>query len=113
MTPIRHPSLSSKIARDALDHVTASIYDGVYATIDNLASLHDGLAAVRANADPMQTAEANAIAYKRRYDAANEQAQTFLQTRVPPLPIIKPRSSPMYTPRPSRASASVSAERRA
>lgn len=80
-TTIRHPSLTSKAARDALDHVTGSIYDGD-ATIDNLASLYDGLAAVRANADPLKTREANAIAYKQRFDAAKEQAQTLLQSRV-------------------------------
>lgn len=81
-TSIRHPSLSSKAARNALDHLSGSIYDSVFAAIDNLASLHDGLAAVRANADPTQTPEANAIAYKRKFDAAKEQAQKLLQARV-------------------------------
>ncbi|MBL8599765.1 MAG: hypothetical protein JNL14_18680 [Devosia sp.] len=81
-TQIRHPSLSSKAARAALDHLPATIYSGVFATIDNLASLYDGLAAVRANADPTKTREHNASAYKQKFEAAKEQARNVLQDRV-------------------------------
>lgn len=81
-TTIRHPSLSSAAAREALDHVSNPVYDGLFNTIDNLASLYDGLEAVRHNADPTQTAEANAIAYKRKYDGVKEQAQKLIDNRV-------------------------------
>lgn len=81
-TIIRHPSLSSKAARAALDHLPDSIYHGVFASIDNLGSLYDGLAAVRVHADPTKTREHNASAYKQKYDAAKEQAQKLVQARV-------------------------------
>ncbi|WP_417309850.1 hypothetical protein [Devosia sp.] len=81
-TLIRHPSLSSKAARDALNHVSGGVYDGVLSTIDNLAALHDGLAAVRMHADPLQTPEANAMAYKKKFDSVKEQAEKLLHARV-------------------------------
>jgi hypothetical protein len=81
-TPIRHPSLSSKAARDALDHVSNPVFDGVFQTIDSLAALHDALAGVRANASPLQTPEANAIAYKKSFDSAQAQAKKLLEARM-------------------------------
>ncbi|MBF0678552.1 MAG: hypothetical protein IR164_06410 [Devosia sp.] len=81
-TPIRHPSLSSKAARNALDHLTTPIYDNVFSTIDSLGSLYDGLAAVRANEDPTKTRENNALAYQQKFEAAYLRAQKLANERA-------------------------------
>lgn len=56
------------------------MFGGLHQTIDNLASLHDGLAAVRANQSPLQTPESNAIAYRQKYEAATRRAAAPIDT---------------------------------
>lgn len=82
VTKIRHPSLSSTSARRALGHRTEPVFSELHRTIDVLASLHDALAGVRANQSPLQTPEANAIAYRQKYEAATKRAGELVQAQI-------------------------------
>jgi hypothetical protein len=87
-TPTRPPLLSSKIARNNL--LPAGLQgDGAViplevastlSTIDRLASIWDGLDAVRTTADPTATKEANALSYKRAYEQATATATATVRT---------------------------------
>lgn len=79
---VRHPSLSSTGARRALSHRSEQVFEGVCNAIDNLGGLYDGLAAVRANQNPLDTAEARALDYKRQHDAARARAEGVTKAQV-------------------------------
>lgn len=69
-TNFRPGALSSAPLRKRLDHLPDPLFARAFATVDRMATIYDGLIAVRENQTPMQTPEANAAAYKQRMDAA-------------------------------------------
>lgn len=82
MTPTRHPALSSRAARHNLSHVAHPAALWIARSIDELAGLYDGLAAVRAAQNPMHTAEARAKDYKQRFEAAQKRAEEVLRRGI-------------------------------
>lgn len=82
-TMTRPPLLSSRIAREnlipsALDKSSAipAEIEGTFAAIDRLASIWDGLHAVRSTSDPLKTKEAAALEYKASFEKAAKVATT-------------------------------------
>lgn len=81
-TRLRPPSLSSTSARRLLGHREEPIFGSVLQAIDNLASLYDGLDAVRRNQSPLHTAEANALAYRKQHEAAAARAEALVKAQI-------------------------------
>lgn len=78
MTRNKPAALSSRAARASLSHVDHVAAIWVSRSIDDLSSLYDGLAAVRAAQNPLHTAEKRALDYKAKFDAAQKRSKEIL-----------------------------------
>jgi hypothetical protein len=82
MTRTRHPALSSRAARQSLGHVSHPAATWIARSIDDLSSLYDGLAAVRAAQNPLHTQEKRALDYKQKFEAAQIRSKEIIDRAV-------------------------------
>lgn len=76
------PTLSSAAARSQFEERREPVFLGAINTVDQLAALYEGLQAVRESQSPLETREANALAYRQRYDAAVARAENLVRAPV-------------------------------
>ena len=80
-TRIRPAMLSSSIARKQLDHL-GDWPKALFATIDQISDIFDGLVAVRETVNPSETEEARAVKYRDAHQRATARVDQLLQDAV-------------------------------